>query len=155
MGIESANYTITLKDGLERVPEVLAQLGGLQRHGVRNDFQTWIFEDDHYWIDVMTGSFGPNSSLAISVRVALCNPVDVEMRLRQLLTDLLGHFGGRLYDSQTSRSYTKVDDPAWTDIYGGFAAKRAQFRQHFGSFEAAISGERVFDVIRERQKKTT
>lgn len=152
MGLESANYFVGVKEGWVRHEEVFLRLGARKRDPFGTSFDRWIVRTERYWIDLMSGDFGSPGKPAISVRVALCNPPDVESALRDVLTALLREFGGKLHDVQTNRSYGALDDASWSEVLEAFAAKRSQFRQYWGTFEAAISGEEVFSRLDEYRK---
>lgn len=152
MGLESANYFISVKDGWARLDEVLLRLGAERRDAFAPGLDRWIIRGDRYWIDLMSGEFGGGETPGISVRVALCNPPDVEIAVRHVLAALMNEFNGQLYDVQTSQSYRALDDASWAQVQEAFAAKRAQFRQYFGSFEAAMSGEDVFPRLDELRR---
>lgn len=148
MGVESANYSVSVTDGLARFDEVLLRLGGTRKQDESaSSFDRWIVSGERHWIDVMRGKLGTGGEPAISVRVAVCNPPDVESVLRQVLATLLKEFSGQLRDGQTCRSYRALDDASWSEVQEAFAAKRAQFRQHFGDVEAAVSGDDVFEAV--------
>jgi hypothetical protein len=151
MGLESANYLIAPRDGVDRVETVLASLGA-EKHTpfLGGDFPRWVLRTDASWIDVMVGDLGPRQTPAVSIRVALSNPVAAYAELRRLMGGLLEQMPGVLLDRQTRRSYAQVDDDSWREIESALGVKRAEFQRTFGPFEAAISGEDVFPTLRAR-----
>lgn len=151
MGLESANYLLSPRDGVEHVPTVLASLGAEQRTPFPgSDFPRWVLRTGHSWIDVMLGNMGPEQKSAISIRMALSNPVAAHSELRRLLSALLEQAPGKLLDKQTRRSYASLDDASWREIEDALSNKRIEFQRNFGPFEAAISGEDVFPTLRGR-----
>jgi hypothetical protein len=151
MGLESANYVLAPRGGVESVPEVLASLGAEERSSFPGtDFPRWVLRNPESWIDVMAGNFGAEQRPAVSVRIALSNPVAAHAVLRRLLSTLLEHVPGLLLDKQSRRTYAQLDDESWYEIEGTLDSKRADFQRNFGPFEAAISGEDVFSALRSR-----
>jgi hypothetical protein len=151
MGLESANYLLAPRAGVDRVPALLASLGAEKRTPFPgSDFQRWVLRTGQSWIDVMVGNLGPEQRPAISIRIALSNPVAAHTELRHLMSALLEHAPGELLDKQTRRSYARVDDDTWREIDEALSSKRADFQRNFGPFEAAISGEDVFPTLRSR-----
>jgi hypothetical protein len=98
----------------------------------------------------MIGDFGPQQKPAVSIRISLSNPVEAHVYLRQLMTALLSHAPGVIFDKQTRRSYDHLDDDGWREIESALSRKRLEFQRNFGPFEAAISGEDVFSTLRSR-----
>jgi hypothetical protein len=151
MGLESANYLLALRGGVECVPAVLASLGAEERTPFPgSDFRRWVLRTRQSWIDVMVGNLGPEQVPAISIRIALSNPVAAHAELRRLISALLEHTPGEVLDKQTRRSYVRVDDDIWREIDDALSSKRAEFQRNFGPFEAAVSGEDVFPALRSR-----
>jgi hypothetical protein len=103
-----------------------------------------------YWIDIEVSSAEPGRRPRASIRVALCNPPEVGPALRNLLETLWGRGGGRLVDLSGDRRWETVDDEVWQGIWKAYDAKRREFHQNFGDFEAAISGAKVFPLMREK-----
>jgi hypothetical protein len=156
MGLESANYLLAPRDGIDTVHAVLAKLGAEERTSFQgSDFPRWVIRNDESWIDVMAGNFGSEQSPAVSIRIALSNPVGAHVALRRLLGVLLEHVPGVLLDKQSRRSYTQLDDESWREIESALSNKRADFQRNFGPFEAAISGEDVFPALRSRDGKVS
>lgn len=149
MGIESANYTVISSTTPEEMDFTLDAVATRVLQVSPGVFPKWVKKDEQHWIDIMRGNFGPERRVAVSVRVALCNPPEAEVELRSLLGTLLDELGGSLCDEQTGRIYAGLDEPSWIEVRGGLRAKQNEFRKLFGSFEAAISGDAVFSALRE------
>jgi hypothetical protein len=149
MGLESANYIFVPKENVAAATSVLLSLGAKKRAPSPpfEDYDRWVLNGEQHWIDVMVGSFGPNSKMAVSIRVALPNPAMVENELRRLMAELMEQAPGRLYDQQTRRWHAQMDEDVWHDIWAAYKKKRAHFQQHFGLFEAPISGDDVFPML--------
>lgn len=151
MGIESANYTIFPGADCEAVDEVLLRAKAVPvSTSSPVGFQKWVVRGDRYWIDLMRGNFGPARREALSIRIALCNPLDADEVLRTTLGGLLTELRGTLMDGQTKRTYETLDDEAWNEIVVALTIKRDQFRQFFGALEAPIGGDEVFAELRKR-----
>lgn len=152
MGLESVNFLLAPDDGVERVETVLASLGAEKRTPFPgSDFPRWVLRSDESWIDIMVGDLRPGRKAAISIRMALSNPVRAHTALRELMNALLEHMPGLVLDKQTGRSYREMGEDTWSEIESGLTKKRADFQQNFGPFEAAISGEDVFATLRSRK----
>jgi hypothetical protein len=151
MGLESANYLLVPDSGVDQVEAVLTSLGAeKQTPFPGSDFPRWVLRTHESWIDVMVGDLGPERKSAVSIRIALSNPVAAHAELRRLMVALLDRMPGVLFDRQTRRSYLEVREDTWAEIENALRAKRADFQQNFGPFEAAISGDDVFPKLRSR-----
>lgn len=148
MGVESANYLLLPKDDGSAVSNVLTALGAERREVSKgSSFDAWVLRGDGYWIDVIVGPLGPNRREAISLRIALSNPQSAAVVLRHLMAELLRVAPGELADLQTRRTHSGLGEDEWREIYAAFVLKRDEFQRHFGPFEAAISGDDVFDAL--------
>jgi hypothetical protein len=151
MGLESANYLHVPDGGVEPVEAVLASLGGEKRDPFPgSDFPRWVLRSPACWIDIMLGDLGPGGRPAVSIRIALSNPVVAHAELRRLMGALLHSMPGFIFDKQTRRSYTDIREDNWREIESELCKKRDDFQRNFGPFEAAISGEDVFPTLRSR-----
>jgi hypothetical protein len=149
MGLESANYVVVPNAGVAGVDEVLASLGAERRTPFPgSDFPRWVLRSDNYWIDVMVGDLGPERKPGVSIRIALCNPIEAHAQLRDLMLALLESMPGVIFDKQTRRSHNGMSEETWRGLEGALSEKRAEFQRHFGPFEAAISGEDVFSKLK-------
>lgn len=148
MGIESAVYAF-VPNATTAIRHVLTGLGATQTAAIGDDYDRWVLRvPEQYWIDLMLGELGGPGRAALSVRVAVCNPVAVEERLH-LLLEALFQTGGRLYDQQTRTWHTNLGEQTWASVLNGYRAKRQAFLTVLGEFEAAISGD---DVLRTMQR---
>jgi hypothetical protein len=145
MGIESANYMYSggPRTRVEQ-DQLLRQLGAEGVLGAPNQaVTTYAIRSTDHWIDLRLDTSG-----RVELRVALCNPTAVLGILHKTLTSLMAD-GGTLLDRWTGESVTHLDDAGWQKLEDAFVDHRAGFRSHFGTFEAAISGDRVFEYIRQ------
>lgn len=145
MGVESANYKVLFRNGsLDDVRDMLRHLRAEQQ--VSETFEKWVLNGERHWIDLMLLP-GPENRPMLSIRVALCNPADVEKVLHVVLTEVLQSLDGKLRDEQTGKTYCDLAGTNWTELQAAFSDKRDQFQRNFGPFEAAISGENVFPIL--------
>ena len=155
MGVESANYAFVPDQPLEAIPRLMVELGAEERSPFpATNFQRWALRGEHYWIDIMLGSLGPSSRPSVSVRVALCNPLEVGCPMEQLFQLLLRELQGTLLDRQTKRSYRSLDQASWLQVWDAFCKKKEEFHCNFGVFEAAISGDDVFACLAARNNES-
>lgn len=150
MGIESANYMIAPSGDMGALSRILLDLGCNLRSS-SGELERWVLSGERYWIDVMIGPLGPNRTLAISVRLALSNPIEAIDVLRRVLSELLSHVSGELFDSQTGKAHSAMSDESWESIREGLTKKQEEFQQYFGPFEAPVSGDDVFAALRTRR----
>ncbi|NML40097.1 hypothetical protein HHL17_23050 [Chitinophaga sp. G-6-1-13] len=136
MGLESKNFLFvfdkvkTLKDITEAIhfDEV-----------VHHDDQIYLVKKgDDYWIDLLSFS---TEIKALSVRIALCNPVQAFTReLRKLLNELFGLAKGSfLLDRDSKEKYDRLEDAAWEEIMKNYRERKAVFTSIHGKDEKAIS----------------
>jgi hypothetical protein len=149
MGLESANYLLVPDAGIAVARDAIESFGASTREPFpASNFERWVIRGDRYWIDVMTGQFGSDARAAISLRIALSNPLEADDVLGRLLKNLMARMPGILFDKQTGRSYRHFDENNWRELHAALNQKRAEFQRDFGPFEAAISGEDVFPTLR-------
>src|SRR6187402_980022 len=99
MGVESANYMYALSQDDCDVGKTLEELGAVKQTADSDRFDYWVLKGEQYWIDFQFGSF--SAQRALSIRVALCNPVDVLIELRNVLEVLSERCAGILLDKQS------------------------------------------------------
>jgi hypothetical protein len=144
MGLESAVYSLVPDRNADSVERGLEQLGAVPTDKPSPlSFPQWVLRDQGALIDLMAVTPKDGSRAALSVRVAVSNPPSVEGALRILLVQLLDHFGGKVRDWQTHRSYERLDDAAWDEIRGAFLEKKSVFRRYRSELEAPVSGDEV------------
>jgi hypothetical protein len=147
VGVESAvfqvRYVGELDDGLDRAMGVVGaeSLEGASGGTVK----AVVSARDRYWIDLQAW---PDRSL-VSVRVALCNPPEAFPMLRTVLSVLLAVSPAVVVDVDGDARYRELADHSWTLIAEELDRRRSEFREHFGEFVAAISGDDVFSRMRE------
>lgn len=151
MGVESANYVYALSPHNCDVDKTLEKLGAVKQRADPGRFDYWVLKGERYWIDFQLGSF--NAQCALSIRVALCNPVDVLVVLRNVFEVLSDTCAGTLLDKQSGLKHSRWSEAAWGTVEEAYAGKQAEFQKYFGPFEAAISGSDVFETLRERRVK--
>lgn len=150
MGVESANYHyVPTADGSAKLAVTLDRLGARRRPSDSGRFCHYVLSGVDHWIDLEVGLTGGLSYPSVEIRVALCNPAPTLEVLHRLLATLLLEGGGYLMDRTGDQRLTQLDDDAWMRLRTAYEAKRDDFRERFGSFEAPISGEDVFKRMRE------
>ncbi|MEM6989354.1 MAG: hypothetical protein AAF721_02615 [Myxococcota bacterium] len=147
--MESANYSVVLGAGAEPTTllEDLGAVRAIGRAGAR-----WVLRDPTYWIDVLVLNRGEAPQTVASVRVALCNPPEVEPALRRVLHALLTAGPTGVHDAQTGRRYVRLDEDVWGELLEAYRRKRARFQDHFGTREMPVSGDDVFEALRRLTK---
>jgi hypothetical protein len=151
MGLESANY-LYVSDGetSRRLPDLLSFLGA--RPADETGRGRYVYHGPEFLIEILVPQPDREDRSQISIRVALVNPVGVGRALKTLLKTIFAHGeSGYLLDMQTKRKWRKIDDTTWSDIWDTFTQRREEFRKRFGDFEAPISADDVFRVMREQK----
>jgi hypothetical protein len=152
MGVESANLQyLSDPTGSDYFDDVLRGLSVREVDGQIGGYDYYAVVDEGCWIDLQVRSGGESSRLSISIRVALCNPPQLEAALCYLLERLFKFCGGRIANKDTRERFEVYDKEAWSKIWSAYLRKREKFREQYGDFEAAISGSEVYDYMREHQ----
>jgi hypothetical protein len=150
MGVESANYQyVPTRESAELLAGTLDILGAWLVDDDNERIVQYVLRGNDYWIDVEVMCAGGLTYPSASIRVALCNPPGVALALRNLLETLLKRGAGYIIDRPGDRKFRAIDDETWQQLWEAYELKRVDFRQHFGGFEAAVSGADVFRIIRE------
>jgi len=146
MAFESANYIFRPQAGtLDDLRAMLTQMGGTSTGPT-----TWVLEGEDHWIDVQLRDGPP---LAVSVRIALTNPLAALNRLRDLVDRLWTEFDGTLSAPNERASFLDGSEETWKVLFADYQARREQFRKHLGDIEAPVSAEDVYTLIDERAKR--
>lgn len=136
MGLESKNFLFVfnkakaLKDIVEAIhfDEV-----------IHNEEQILLVKKgDDYWIDLLSFS---TEIKELSIRIALCNPVQAFTReLKKLLNELFGLAEGSfLLDRDSKNKYYHLEDAAWEEIITTYQERKSIFTSIHGKEEKAIS----------------
>jgi hypothetical protein len=148
MGVESANYlyrTATLTP--RRVADVLAEQGARPMGDAK-----WVLGTPEHWIDLevrATRGLG----VELSIRVGLPNPVNLLSTMRSLFGALFSVGGGELLDRDRNQTLSALGNAEWEALQGNYLNRKQTFHRRFGDFTAAISGDKLFQYLRERAEK--
>lgn len=153
MGLESANYKFTVRNHnpSDFVP-ILEELGAVPKAPEDGGFLPFELKTDEYFIDFMVYPNEEKSFVTLSLRVALCNPDTVVLKVINILSKLAERFQGTIFDQNAKASFLSIGDKERIQIMDAFVNKKAEFQKWYGNFTAAISGEKVFEYIRNMKK---
>jgi hypothetical protein len=144
MGLESCNYVFYTKQDmvLSYLTKIISEIGYVQQYEPNIITLTL---PNKFWIDLL---LLPGEQSALSIRVALCNPPDVLVALRQLVEALFKHYTGLFLCINNRKTYKKMTSTAFNQIANNFYQNQKILFDHFGFLEAAISAEDVFSSYR-------
>ncbi len=158
MGLESDLYYYQpASEGTHELSAVLERVGAERTVNVEAS-PYYVLRGPDYWIDIQTGMPSEGLYPSAFIRVALTNPPMVLNVLKDLFSALLASGGGYIEDRnknvfdvthQSGHQYRQIDEGTWQSIRAAFETRRTQFQQHFGNFVAPISGDDVFEYIRQ------
>lgn len=153
MGRESANFLfIPKQDDACCIDSAFASLGITETTGRdRSPYRYYTYRSARFWIDLQVGNLVGSVNNAISIRIALCNPQDVELAFQQLIEALLLRCGGSLIDRQRGSVYDGTDMDGWRLIQESYRLQKATFITFFGKFEAPLSGDDVFEALQKNE----
>ena len=144
MGIESAVYQYVADPSESNLArEALVRLGA-----VAIDEKHFVLRGPRHWIDAQLGLPEP----LVSLRVALCNPIDVLDVLRSVFAGLLRTGGGEILDVATDRRMSALDEGSWHYVSLSYLSRREDFHRLFGDMEAPISADTVFDHVEHNER---
>jgi hypothetical protein len=91
---------------------------------------------------------------SVGLRVSFSNPGDVVSEIRRVL-DVLARAGdGDVVDPTAKRRFSVEDGPGVEELLADYVRRREVFQRDFGPFEAAVSADDVFRLMRERPAKS-
>lgn len=142
MGVESAVYRVVPAAGTSE-PYVSALLdAGAERRGEGR----FVRRGQRYWIDIEVDVPAPS----VGLRVSFSNPADVVSEIRRVF-DVLARVGaGDVFDPTAKRRFSVEDVTKVEKLLADYLGRREMFQRHFGPFEAAVSADDVFRLMRER-----
>jgi hypothetical protein len=148
MGIESANYHFVPNEN--QAGKIQAVLDELRPYSTRTNgrFQEAAFVGEKFWIDTQRGCFRDLAFESVAIRVALCNPPEATIKLREILKQLLARCSGYVLDKASGFRFTKLDEEEWRHLEDDFRKKQKDFFKWFGERYEPISGEKVFEYFR-------
>lgn len=148
MGLESATYSYRIpSEAIGELRSLILALGGRSRQpDESNDVQDFVLADKDYWIDLrILRSPAIPEQASLFVRVALCNPVKVESMLVHLVQELMKRVPGVLVDSWSGERWNSAGE--LDELLTKYRLRKEEFKRYFGDFQAAVSGDGVFEAL--------
>jgi hypothetical protein len=153
MGLESANYKFVVKNTKrDDLVNFLMKLGVLSKKKINGGFLCFKLINKEYFIDFQILPENKKSYLILSIRIALCNSESVIFSLIDILNRLINKFHGTVFDENSKKTFPIIGDNENNQIKDAFIKKKNEFHKLFGNFTAAISGEEVFEYMRNLKK---
>jgi len=149
MGLESANYVLySSKLEASQLVRIIQNLGGSENSDTSTGNREFSIQGERYWIDLQRLAQSQTGRPAIFIRVSLCNPLDVGEHLKKLLDELFKSGDATMTDTRSKLQWLVWNEKSWKELWASFLNQRAEFRQAFGNYEAAISADKVFENLR-------
>lgn len=105
-----------------------------------------VLRGRRFWIDLEVDVPAPS----VGLRVSFSNPAGVVSEIRRLF-DVVARAGtGVVIEPAARRRFSLDDDTKVEELLADFSRRRETFQREFGPFEAAVSAEDVFRLMRER-----
>lgn len=105
-----------------------------------------VLRGQRYWIDVEVDVSAPS----VGLRVSFSNPADVVSEIRRVFSVLARVGVGDVFDPTAKRRFSVEDATEVEELLAGYVRRRETFQRDFGPFEAAVSADDVFRLMRER-----
>lgn len=142
MGVESAVYRAVPAAGTS-APYVSALVdAGAERRGEGR----LVLRGQRYWIDMEVDVPAPS----VGLRVSFSNPTDVVSQIRRVFDALAYAGNGEVVDPTAKRRFSVEDATKVDELLADYVRRREVFQRDFGPFEAAVSADDVFRLMRER-----
>jgi hypothetical protein len=146
MGVESIVFRHEPRDALlndlERFLVGIGAVPGTER-------LSYVLAGPDHWLDVLVRPGVAGAVSTLTLRVALTNPVDALDRIRDLLSELLVRFGGRVAGLGESVIFEEMGADEQEQLRRMWLRRRADFTTQFGDHSWPISGAEVFRYLRE------
>lgn len=142
MGMESAVYRFVPSVG-SSTPYVSALVAA---GAEKRDSGHLVLRGLGHWIDIQVDVPAPS----VGLRVAFSNPVVVVAEVRRVIAVLASTGPGELVDPARRRRFSIADYQQVNELLTDFEGRRSAFQRDFGPFEAAVSADDVFRLMRER-----
>lgn len=156
MGLESATFSFIPQAGctVKSLKDTLSRLGAESSPAAPSAFDDFVYRSASYWIDLRAFEQKSDGLAVLSIRIALCNPAEVRKAFRSLLERLMVDVAGTLTDLRSKGRWRDTSSENLDQIELCLLNQQQAFVRDFGSFEAAISGDEVFEAMRLRQPPT-
>lgn len=142
MGVESAVYRFIPLSKNSDAP-VAALVAAVAE---RRDENHLVVRSQDFWIDFEIDVPIPS----VGLRVSFTNPASVVEEIRRILSVLESSGAGDLLDPVRKLRFTIDDEQKVDELLDLFFERRKEFQRYFGPFEAAVSADAVFRLMRER-----
>lgn len=142
MGVESAVYQVVPAAGTSDVyVSALVDIGA-ERRGEHY----LVLRGRCHWIDLEVDMPAPS----VGIRVSFTNPADVVSEISQLFDTFARVGTAKIFDPTGKRRFSIEDGTLVEELLADFVRRREVFQRYFGPFEAAVSAQDVFRLMRER-----
>jgi hypothetical protein len=149
MGLESVNYYFKFKE--LAVETDMENIFKFERGFVKKKEGLIIYYDFNFWIDVQL--VGNNSKTsALSIRIALCNPINgIKVAFQMLLEKLFGSLSNcELIDLNTKKHFTSLNKEIWNQVWIDYELKQKEFEILYGYVELPVSSTLFFKYLNEK-----
>lgn len=140
MGIESAVYRFVPRERDSAPARAALVEAGAEVVGPNH----LVLAGPQYWIDVEIDVPPP----MVSLRVAFTNPPLIVKELRDVFATLEGSGYGEVVDMAAHDRFGVDDKACLEQLLRVFELRREAFQRDFGPFEAAVSANEVFKLLR-------
>lgn len=144
MGLESSNYLFVFSED-KRSNEVIEHLH-LKVMLTDQEMIKCVKLGNNYWIDFLLNY---PQTRDVSIRIALCNPYQAMLELKQALQVLfLLDVNGFLLDRDSKKKYVASEEYMWDGIMTSYEKRKSLFKEIYGDVELAVSAEEFYHQIR-------
>lgn len=112
----------------------------------RRDENHLVLRSPNFWIDVEIDVPAPS----VGLRVSFTNPASVVGEVRKTLSVLGASGPGDMVDPVRRARFSIKDEQKVDELLDLFSERQKEFQRYFGPFEAAVSADAVFRLLRER-----
>lgn len=154
MGLESANYKYISKrvNQNDLVKFLMDNFGAILIGTSSSGFINLELGSNGWLVEFQIFPQKLDSSLELSLRIALCNPNAVVDEIIKILSSVIREFGGLILDENSKRTFSVIDSNEEFYLRDAFQKKKSSFQNWYGFFTAAIRGDQVFEYARTLKK---
>lgn len=137
MGLESVNFLFKSEYNLK---DILLSFDHIYSFNNREYFYK---EDKKFWIDLLL-----QDQFRLSIRIALCNPMEEVLNAFFLLLDQLFEDGGLLFNLNDKREFADIADISRSEIREIYKERKDIFEKYYGYMEMAIGVESFYEKMK-------
>lgn len=135
MGLEAVNFFFRSHEPIREILECNSEIVSVE------DKRYVYRKGGEFWIDIEL-----QDDFCLSIRIALCNPMDITlMKLDNLLLYLFKN-GGVLYNLHTKDIFKWYDEDVKRKLIFSYEMRKKVFGEIYHDFEAAVSSEEFYRI---------